>query len=475
MIALATAIAWGRPTVVVGSKRDVEGNVLAELFAQVAEREGEVDVERRANLGGTGLVLAALESGDIDLYPEYTGTLLREVLHEDVPLDLLPARMAERGILVGPLLGFDNTYAIAVRGDSARTLGLRSIGDLARHPELTGGFSPEFVSGPVRWSTVADAYGLPVGEVRTLEHAIAYAALSSGAIDLTDAYTTDGSLAGRDLVLLVDDRHAIPSYQGLALAKLGFEERHPRTWAALSRLGGRLDEGTMRQLNARAELDRVPYEVVVREFLDGARSAAPTTRMLGPRILTATVEHVLLTLGSVVVSMLVGVPLGALVSRRAGLSRAVVGLTGLLQTVPSIALLCILVPWVGIGAAPAGIALVAYALFPLVSGTVNGLRGVDARLLEVAEVLGMTPLQRFLRVEWPLALPSVLAGVEVAAVTSVGTATLAAFVGGGGYGALVSEGLALNDPPLILAGAIPAALLAVAVHLAVHVVGRRLR
>ena len=187
---------------------------------------------------------------------------------------------------------------------------------------------------------------------------------------------------------------------------------------------------------------------------------------LAGEILDLTLEHVLLVAAALAAAALVGIPLGVWLSRRAAWRKWVLGLANVLQTIPSLALFGFLIPLPfvgGIGKRTAIVALVLYALLPILRNTLTGLLGVDPAVLESAVAMGMTPRQRLTRVELPLAARTILAGVRIAAVTTVGTATIAAAIGGGGLGVFIFRGLASVDANLILAGAVPAALLALLV------------
>jgi osmoprotectant transport system permease protein len=190
-------------------------------------------------------------------------------------------------------------------------------------------------------------------------------------------------------------------------------------------------------------------------------------------VATRTVEHLALSFGATVVSVAIGLPLGIAIERRRAFERPVLAFVDVVQTIPSLALFGLLLPLFGIGATPAVIALFLYALLPIVRTTVVGIRGVEPTLIEAARGLGATRAQLLRRVELPLALPTILAGVRVAAVTSIGTATIAAAIGAGGLGTFVFRGVAVLDNRLILLGAVPAALLAVLTDLLLRVVEKR--
>jgi osmoprotectant transport system permease protein len=463
---LAPVAALAAPAAVhVGSKAFTESYVLAEIVAQVVERAGEARVERRPGLGGTGIVYAALTSGDIDVYPEYTGTIGRTILGDPsvTTIDGIRARLAPLGLTISAPLGFDNTYALAVRRDTAERLGLRAISDLRRHRTLTAAFDPGFLERADGWPGLRRHYGLEFADVRIIEHALAYRALSSGRVDVIDVFSTDGQLARLDLVVLDDDRRFFPDYAAVLLARRSLTERLPRTWAALEGLAGRIDNATMARLNAQADLEGVSVARVAAAFLGDPGPAGPG-RSLGRDLLKLTLEHLALVGVSVGVAILLGLPLGILAARRRLLGQVELMGVGLLQTIPALALLSFMIPFFGIGRGPALVALCLYALLPIVRNTYAGLVSLDPQLVDMAAVLGLGGRQRLAWIELPLASVTILAGIKTSAVLTVGTATLAAFIGGGGYGTLIVTGLALNDVRTILAGAIPAAAMAVAIH-----------
>jgi osmoprotectant transport system permease protein len=467
----------GAAPVRVGSKSFTESYLIAEIAARIAEQVGEAPVERRFGLGGTGVVYGALASGEVDLYPEYTGTLSRAILNDAsvTSVPALRARIQPRGLIIGDPLGFANTYALAVRRDTAERLGLRRISDLVGHPGLRAAFDPGFLDRDDGWPGLKRHYGLRLAAVRGMEHALTYPALISGRVDVIDVFSTDGRLARADLVVLADDRRFFPDYAAVLVARASLAARLPRTWAALQqRLGGRIDNATMARLNAEVELDRRTFAQAASAFL-GEREAADAgtaRRRLGRDLATLTVEHLVLVTASLAVAIAVGLPLGLLAARHRFLGQIELMGIGVLQTVPALALLAFMIPLFGIGRVPALVALCLYALLPIVRNTYAGVSSLDRQLLDMAAVMGLNGRQRLAWIELPLAAVTIMAGIKTAAVLTVGTATLAAFIGGGGYGTLIVTGLALNDVPTILAGAIPAALMALAIHLAFEALDR---
>ncbi len=446
----------------VGSKRFTESYILGEVLVQTAGK-----AEHRQGLGNTAIVLAALQAGSIDVYPEYLGTIDLEILKNATPstLEQMRAALAPMGLGVDVPLGFNNTYALATRADS----GIASLSQLARQPGLRYGLSHEFIGRADGWPALARRYGL-AQQPRGLDHGIAYEALAQGQVDVIDIYSTDAKIARYGLRVLKDDLGYFPRYDAVLLYRLDLPARFPAQWNAIRGLEGRIGEQQMIAMNAAVELEGKSFAAVARSWLaptgtgdkegKGER-AGLMAKLFDASLWTLTRQHLVLVLVSVALACAVGIPLGILAAFAPRLRQVVLGLAGVLQTVPSLALLAMLIPLLGmIGTIPALVALFVYALLPIVRNTCTGILGVPEGLRMAALALGLAPRQRLIHIELPLALPVILAGVKTAAVMSVGTATIAAFIGAGGYGERITVGLALNDNDMLLAGAIPAALLA---------------
>jgi len=454
----------------VGSKSFTESYILAEIVAQVVEQVGEARVERHVGLGGTGVTQRAVESGAIDLYPEYTGTLARVILKDSSlqTIEAIRERLASRGLTVSESLGFANTYALATRADLAERLALRTISDLASHRELRAAFSSGFLEREDGWPGLRAVYGLAVARADVMEHALTYRAVASGEVDLMDVFSTDGQLERLHLRLLEDDKRFFPDYSAVLLARREMTERFPRTWARLREsLEGRIDGRHMARLNALVDLDGRPVGEVAAQFLAGAAAPGPVAaapRSILRELITLTRDHLVLVLISVGAAVVVGIPMGIVAARFRRAGQPELSVIAMLQTVPALALLMFMIPLFGIGKGPALVALSLYALLPIARNTYAGLMAIDRTLLEIAWVLRLGDVRQLMRIELPLASLTIMAGIQTAAVTTVGTATLAAFIGGGGYGTLIVRGLALDDTVTILAGAAPAALMALALH-----------
>jgi osmoprotectant transport system permease protein len=467
----AACVAHADETLHVGSKRFTESYILGEILLQTAAAAG-AKAEHHPGMGGTAILFHALKSGAIDVYPEYTGTIAREILKTDARLGLreINARLARSQLAVSVPLGFSNSYAIGVRRAEAERRGLRRISDLRRHPDLVLGFAPEFLGRRDGWPGLSRAYRLPQRKPRALDHGLAYEALAAGKVDAIDVYSTDGKIARFDILLLEDDRAFFPAYDAVLLHRADLPQRFPGAYAALARLEGAIDAARMTRLNARAELDGRSFAAVAAEFVSGRAGAPKPPRTLwqavfAPDFARLLGQHVALVLASLAAAAAVGVPLGLAAAKVRGLAQPVLALTGLVQTVPALALLAFLIPLTGsIGVWPAMIALFLYALLPITRNAHTGLVQVPRGLVQAGVALGLGRRQVLASIELPLAMRTILAGVKTSAVINVGTATIAAFIGAGGFGERIVQGLALNDHTVLLAGALPAAALALAVH-----------
>jgi osmoprotectant transport system permease protein len=457
----------------VGSKVFTESVVLGEVTTQALQAAGVPAVHRR-ELGGTRILWDALQRGDLDLYPEYTGTLSEEIFSGQVPatLDAVRAALASHGVRIGAVLGFSDGYALGMKEEVAERLGIRRISDLAHHPEIRFAFSNEFLDRGDGWRALQRAYALPQANVRGMDHDLAYRGLKGGAFEVTDLYSTDPEVQELGLRVLEDDHHHFPDYQALLLLREAAASAP--LLAALSRLEGRISTSDMVAMNEEAKVQRVPEAQVASGFLRGKGIAAVAAQQpgLARRLLGYLREHLVLVGVSLAGSVLVGLPLGIFAARRPRLGQLVLGAVGILQTLPSLALLVLMIPLLGIGARPAIAALFLYGLLPVVRNTHAGLTGIPGELREAAEALGLSPFARLVHIELPLASPSILAGIQTSAVICVGTATLGALVGAGGFGQPILTGIRLDNVGLLLEGAVPAALLALVVQASFELLGR---
>lgn len=460
LIACAASLAIGQ-SITVGSKKFTESYVLGEIAKKVLADSGYA-VDHKQGMGGTIILWQALTSGGIDLYPEYTGTINEEILKRTgITDEEMRAALKEKGIGVGPELGFDDTYALVMTEKRAAELGISSISDLAKHPDLIAGVTPEFFGRKDGWAPLTQRYGLKFADVKTIEHTLGYEALRHGQTDVKEAYSTDAKIAEYGLRLLKDDLQFFPKYRAVFLYRL---ETPQKAVDALAKLGGTIDEAKMTALNASAERSNDYAAAAAEYFRERGEAVQVEKPSLASNLGRWLNEHLILVGVSLLLAVIVGIPLGIAAAGSRALGALILGATGVLQTIPSLALLALLVPLLGIEPTTAIVALFLYSLLPIVRNTATGLQDIPPSLRESAAALGLSNSARLRKVYLPMASRSILAGIKTSAVINVGTATLAALIGAGGLGTPIISGLNLNDKEVILQGAIPAAALALLVQ-----------
>jgi len=465
----------GQPFLI-GTKSDVESQILGSMLARLASSAGAV--ARWERFGGTQIVWQALINAQIDAYPEYTGTLVNQIF-AGRQLDGragLQAALAERGLAMSEPLGFNNTYAIGLKDALADRLSLRSISDLAGQPSLRLGFSNEFMGRADGWDGLKRQYGLPF-EPKGYEHALLYGALETGALDAIELYSTDPQIDRLGLRVLADDRGYFPRYDAVILYRVASAHRAEAAIRAMRRLEGTLTEREMIRLNGDVDEKRASVEEVASTFLQrqlGVQTGGVQATALSTLWRNAG-QHLLLVSVSLAAAILLAIPLGIVAARRASVGQIVLAAVGVLQTIPSLALLVFMIPLLGLGGVPTIGALFLYGLLPIVRNTHAGLSDIAPNLRESAEALGLSAWAQLRLIELPLAAPTILAGIKTAAVINVGTATMGGLIGAGGFGQPIVTGLALNDRAMILwQGAVPAAILALLVQGAFDLAERRL-
>lgn len=453
----------------VASKTFTESYILAEIMAQMLSAHG-FEVEKKTGLGGTLVCYQALVNDEIDVYPEYSGTITQAILNlpEEVNFpDLQEILKQKHELDLMASFGFNNTYALTMRAGFAKENGITKISDLRKFPDLQYGLSYEFIERGDGWSALAEVYGLlptPLG----MEHALTYQALAEGKLDVIDVYSTDAEIAKYALFLLEDDRYFFPTYLGAPFTRLDLP---PDAREALHKLAGQIDETEMQKLNAEAAIAGKSFGKVARDFLIRKNlidaEIAGAGRQANKWVILAqkTLVHIYLCTVALFAATFIAIPAGLTIYRMPKISGSVIYFTGLLQTIPSLALLALMIPLLGIGVLPAIVALFLYALLPILRNTYVALNAIDPVLKKVALGMGLTGWQQLRYIEIPLAIPTILAGIRTAAVILIGTATIAAFIGAGGLGEYIVTGLSLNNPGLIMWGAIPAALLAIITEL----------
>jgi osmoprotectant transport system permease protein len=475
-LAVAFAACSGHDGVVIGSKKFTESVVVAEIATQVLASHG-IDVVHQRELGGTRLLWEALLDGEIDAYPEYTATLRDEIVPgpQSTSDGGLAAELARHGVVIAAQLGFNDSYGIGMLDATADRLGIRTLSDLARHPEVECGFSHEFLEREDGWNPLAQRYHLR-NSTEGLDHDVAYRALETGAIAATDVYTTDPEIRYYGVRVLEDDLHQFEQYRAVMLERVDLSKRVPEAARVLGALAGKIRDDQMIELNREAKLDKVPEQEIAARFVT-SQLGLPATRHSPSRmerVLTRTREHLTLVAISLLAAVVFAIPLGILVAKRPRIGQVILAVVGVLQTVPSLALLVLLLSlFKRIGTLPAVVAMFLYSLLPIVRNTAAGIVDLAPSLRESAEALGLPPWVRLRRIELPLASRSILAGIKTSAVLNVGVATLGALIGAGGYGQPILSGIRLDDIDQILEGALPAAALALLVQWLFEALERR--
>lgn len=456
----------------VGSKAFTESVILGDM-AMLLARDAGYSAHHIEELGGTRLLWTSLLSGEIDIYPEYIGTIREELFSGEVLADpaALEQRLAGEGILMSPPLGFNNTYALGMKEKLAERLEISSISDLRRHPDLRFGFSNEFMDRSDGWPSLAKRYGLAPASATGMEHALAYRALDAGDIAVTDIYATDPNIKLYELRVLQDDQGHFPRYDAVFLYRRDLGKRAPRLIDRLEQLAGKIDDATMLDLNQQVELAHVSEQRAAADFLAATFNIQVEVEEngLASRILVTTKEHLFLVVTSLLAAIMVAVPLGIIAARHPLGGQIIVGTAEIIQTIPGLALLVFMgvlflyVQLPSIGPFPVIIALFLYSLLPIIRNTMTGLTGVPNSLKESATALGLGSWSTLYLIELPLASRMILAGIKTTAVINVGYAALGGLIGAGGYGQPIMTGLRLNSEALMLEGAVPAAILALTV------------
>ena len=453
--------------VTIGSKKFTESVILGEMAYYLLINKG-VEVIHKAELGGTQILFKSLLQGELDIYPEYTGTILQEILAGEVIKneDELKDKLASMGILMSESLGFNNSYVIGMKKEISEKLNINKISDLKNYPELKFGFSNEFMDRGDGWPSLQRKYNLPQRDVRGIDHDIGYRGLENGSIDVIDLYATDAEIDYYNLKSLEDDLNHFPEYQAVFLYRSDLVIRNPELVKSLLRLEGMISESAMIKLNAEVKLAGKSEGEVASRFLERELNVKTEYYQVTivDKLIQNTYEHLFLVVISLSAAIIIAIPLGIVTYKIPRFGQLLLGIIGVIQTIPSLALIVFMIPLLGIGAKPAIAALFLYSLLPIVRNTYSGLKDIPLQLSESAEALGLPSKVRMMKIELPLASRSILSGIKTAAVINVGTATLGAIIGAGGYGQPILTGIRLDDTGLILQGAIPAALLAFGVQ-----------
>ncbi len=467
----------GQEPIKIGSKLFTESVILGEVSSQLLEANG-INTEYYKQLGGTRILWNALLEAEIDVYPEYTGTIIQEILQEEGirTIETLNEMLKPFGVQATQPLGFNNTYALGMNSEVAEGLGLDSISDLVNHPELVFGFSNEFIDRNDGWKRLRQMYNLTPNSVTGLDHDLAYRGLEAQIIDVIDLYSTDAEIDYYGLKVLKDDLNFFPEYNAVFLYRTDLFERSPKVIPILKSLEGLISEAEMVAMNAAVKLDGNSDAIVAAEFLNKSFNVSSEVieETIWDRLLKNTWGHLYLVGISLGLAIIIAIPLGIAASKLQKIESMIIGFVGILQTIPSLALLVFMIPLLGIGSVPAMAALFLYSLLPIVRNTHAGIKNIPEPMMESAYALGLPNSVILKKIELPIAFPTILAGIKTSAVINVGTATLGALIGAGGYGQPILTGIRLDSTALILEGAIPAAILALLVQGFFDLVEKRL-
>ena len=451
----------------VGSKKFTENVILGEIISQLAQSVG-ASAQHRRELGGTRVLWNALLNGDLDIYPDYTGTIQREILQQyNLQTEReIHEKLSEFGIKMSQPLGFNNTYAIGMKESMANKLNITKVSGLRNFPELKFGFTNEFMDRVDGWQGLREHYNLPQEFVRGLDHDLAYRGIGSGSIHIIDMYSTDAEIEYYKLRALEDDLKYFPKYDAVLLYRADIEKRIPQLLVKLKMLAGKIPEAKMIAMNAQAKLNGIHEKQIAANYIREIFGihAEFTAENFWQRLWKHTADHLILVAISLSAAILVAIPLGILAVKVSRLEKIILGIVGIIQTIPSLALLVFMIPLLGIGGPPAIMALFLYSLLPIVRNTYTGIRDIPTSMIESACALGLPSFARLRLVELPMASSTILAGIKTSAVINVGTATLGALIGAGGYGQPILTGIRLDNIGMILEGAVPAAFLAILVQ-----------
>ena len=467
LVACVATNAASAQEVRIGSKAFTESVILGEMIAHLARDQG-ANVRHHKQLGGTRVLWDALLAGEIDIYPEYTGTLTNEIFSNKSlnSEEQLREELHRLGLQMTETIGFNNTYAIGMLDARATTLGVTKISDLRKHPELSFGFGNEFMERGDGWPSLRAHYQLPHTDVVGLDHDLAYRGLKAGDIDAMDVYTTDAAIAFYRLRVLEDDLRHFPVYNAVLVYRDEWGKKAPTIVRAIDRLEGSISEKEMVRVNSRVKLEGLNESDAAAEFISEHFDIVSETQKINwlDSLLKNTYEHLKLVGISLSAALVVALPLGIISARRRKMGQIILSIVGIIQTIPSLALFVFMIPLVGIGGPPAMLALFLYSLLPIVRNTHAGLTGIPADIIESGRAIGLPSRARLRLIEIPLASATILAGIKTSAVINVGTATLGALIGAGGYGQPILTGIRLDNIGLILSGAVPAAVLALLVQ-----------
>ena len=448
----------------IGSKAFSESVLLGEILCKHLETKGQ-KCQHISGFGGSAVVWRALLNGEIDAYVEYTGTLKQELLskHQFASDKQLEKWLESQSLSLTKGIGFSNSYGVGISRELSNKYGVRNLEDLGRLPaQVRVALSQEFYTRSDGWPRLKSKYDLNFEDVSSMEHELSYRAFANKYADVVDVYTTDPEILLNDVVVLNDSGGFFSDYTAVIL----FRNDGRLNRGHFSELEGVIDTKTMQELNLSVKVNRHSEAQVAQKWLDEKFShiVSPKNSVQEVRFWGDLKRHLALVFIPLFFNILFGIPLGIYCAYHSRSGNWVMHVTSIIQTIPSLALLVFMIPIFGIGYPAAAFALFLYGLLPIVRSTCTGITGISPGLRESAQVLGLSFSSQLFRVELPLAAPIIFSGIKIAAVIGVGTATLGAFIGAGGFGEPIMIGIRRDDFQLILQGAVPAAVLAIVVQ-----------
>ena len=456
----------------IGSKADTETQVLAEIVKYQLNKNG-FEIEHKANLGGTMIPWRALLNGSVQIIPEYLGTIKEQLLQMKGPHSKREIHEAlnNLGIEMTEGLGFQNGYGLAVTAQTAKKFSLKKISDLKQEGlDLHFAITHEFIKRQEGWQTLKYFYGLPNYPIRGFDHQLGYQALINEKAQVKDVYTTDAMIRRKNLVILEDDKDFFPDYSAVFLYRKSLPKKVIKY---LHSLDGTIEVEQIRQLNNIAEDTKNP-ETAAKFFWGESCESEESFSKQTIHLAHLFSEHLVLVIVSLIFAVTLGFPLGLLGSRGGHTMTIILAIGGVLQSIPSLALLALLIPIFGISKWTAIFALLVNSIFPIVRSTAVGLSSIPNQFKTVANALGLSKRALLYKIYIPIALPNILTGIKTSTIWIISTATLAALIGAGGLGELIVSGITLNNYDSILLGAIPVSLLAIITELGFRYLDKKL-
>lgn len=489
MIFMTQSLAWGQTSsITIAGKNFTEQDVLVDLIAVLLKEERpNLKIHKKKSLGGTSVTFESVKNGSIDMYVEYSGTAYFSIYKQSQKKnrrqihDYLVEKFYDDNLFWSPQLGFNNTYALLIK-DLPDNTSIKRVSDLRPiSRNLLIGTDPEVSTRPDGYSEFLNTYDMNFKSHMMMNSGLLYQSLEKDKVDVIIGYSTDGRIPVANLKILQDDLGFFPDYSASVIVNRKTLERHPWIHKALNKLYGEIDAETMQRLNAKVDFEKFDSVAVAKEFAaqklwinpEGVTDPQSQSflEFLNSKksfLLKKIYEHLFLTFLAFAIVSLIGITLGVMSYYNERVQKFIFLLVNLCQTIPSLALFGMLIPLLGIGVKPSLVALVLYSLLPIVRNTYTGLCEVEASILETCEILGMNKRQILFKVLLPMSLMTISAGLRTSLVIIVGTATIASFIGAGGLGDPIFQGISSLNNRLILLGALPAALLAIFLDLLLH-------